>query len=452
MTEKTNPISFPLLTLLFFAWGFITCLNDILIPYFKKTFELSFFESSLVQFAFFGAYFLGSLVYYLVSKKSGDPINRMGYKNGILLGLLISGMGAILFYPAAEFSSFPLFLGALMVLAFGFTLLQIASNPFVAIIGPEESAAQRLNLAQAMNSLGTTLAPILGGALILSQTNMSLADVKMPYLFFSLCFLFLMLLFKWAPLPVFVNNEKSVKGKVQDFPQLKYGILAIFFYVGSEVSVGSFLTAFAELPKIMGLTSKEATLFVSLYWGSLMIGRFTGSALLFSKNKWSEIALTLILPFATFALLLLVFRWKEFEVRSLLPYSGYLLFSSLITLAAGRSSSKMLIYFSLSSFLLLLLGVFTEGSFALFTIVAVGLFNSVMWPVIFTSAIKGLGDFTSTGSSLLVMAILGGALIPPVQGLIADNFNLRISFLIPAAGFLYLAWYGVKIKKIFAEK
>lgn len=451
MKEKTNPISFPLLTLLFFAWGFITCLNDILIPYFKKTFELSFFESSLVQFAFFGAYFLGSLIYYFISKNSGDPINRMGYKNGILLGLFISGTGTTLFYPAAVFASFPLFLFALMVLAFGFTLLQIASNPFVAIIGPEESAAQRLNLAQAMNSLGTTLAPILGGALILSQINMSLEDVKMPYLFFSLCFLLLIVIFKWAPLPVFVNNDKSSSGKIKDFPQLKYGILAIFFYVGSEVSTGSFLTAFAELPEIAGLSSKEATLFVSLYWGSLMIGRFTGSALLFSKNKISEIILTLILPFATFALLLLVFRWKDFEIQPLLPYSAWILLSSLITFLAGKSNSKMLIYFSLSSFALLLTASLGSGKFALFTLVAVGLFNSVMWPVIFTSAIKGLGDFTSTGSSLLVMAILGGALIPPLQGIIADYFNLRISYFVPAAGYLYLAWYGYKTKKLFGE-
>lgn len=452
MKEKTNPISFPLLTLLFFAWGFITCLNDILIPYFKKTFALSFFESSLVQFSFFGAYFLGSLVYYFISQKSGDPINRMGYKNGILLGLLISGTGTTLFFPAAEFASFPLFLLALMVLALGFTLLQIASNPFVAIIGPEETAPQRLNLAQAMNSLGTTLAPIIGGALILSQTAMSLEDVKMPYLFFSLCFVLLMLLFKWAPLPVFVNQEKSTKVKIADFPQLKYGILAIFFYVGSEVSIGSFLTGFAELPEIMGLSGQEATLFVSLYWGSLMIGRFTGSALLFSKNKSMEIILTLFLPLATFVLLLLVFHWKSFEVKTLFPYTAYIVLSSLITLAAGRSSSKMLLYYSLSSFVLLLTGATAEGSFALFTIVSVGLFNAVMWPVIFTSAIKGLGDYTSTGSSLLVMAILGGALVPPLQGLIADHFNLRISYLIPAAGFLYLAWYGHKLKLIFSEK
>jgi FHS family L-fucose permease-like MFS transporter len=212
------------------------------------------------------------------------------------------------------------------------------------------------------------------------------------------------------------------------------------------------LTGFAELPEIMGLNGQEATVFVSLYWGSLMIGRFTGSALLFSKNKSMEILLTLFLPLATFVLLLLVFKWKSFEIQTLLPYTAYIILSSLITLAAGRSSSKMLLYYSLSSFVLLLTGATTEGSFALFTVVSVGLFNAVMWPVIFTSAIKGLGDYTSTGSSLLVMAILGGALLPPIQGLIADHFNLRISYFIPAIGYLYLAWYGIKLRSIFPEK
>jgi FHS family L-fucose permease-like MFS transporter len=451
MKEKSNPFSFPILTLLFFAWGFITCLNDILIPYFKATFSLSYFQSSLVQFAFFGAYFLGSVSYYLISKKTGDPINRMGYKNGILLGLFISAIGTTMFYPAADLASFPLFLMALMVLALGFTLLQIASNPFVAVIGPEESAAQRLNLAQAMNSLGTTLAPILGGALILTQLNMSLENVKQPYLIFSLGFLLLMVIIKFTRLPVFINKEKNISGNVLSYPQLKYGVFAIFFYVGSEVSVGSFLTAFAELPDITGLPSKEATLFVSLYWGSLMIGRFTGSALLFSTNKLSEVSLTLLLPFATFALLLFVFYLKGFEVKSLLPYSGWILISSIISLLAGKSNAKTLIYFSLSSFLFLIVGCLSSGKFALFTIVAVGLFNSVMWPVIFTTAIRGLGDLTSTGSSLLVMAILGGALIPPIQGLVADGIDVKISFLVPALGFLYLAWYGYKIKNIFVE-
>ncbi len=457
MEEKKNyslPLAF--LTMLFFMWGFITCLNDILIPHFKAIFVLSYFESMLIQFAFFGAYFVGSVIYFIISSTSGDPINKIGYKNGILLGLLISALGTFLFYPAAQMQSFGFFLGALFVLALGFTLLQIAANPYVILLGNPETGSNRLSLAGAINSFGTTIAPIIGGVFILSNvvSGNDINSVKMPYLIFTGFFLLLIIVFKIAVLPKFTSEQSIEKGMgALKYPQLTLGILAIFFYVGAEVTVGSFMTSFVGLKEIKGLSTQEATLYVALYWGSLMIGRFTGSVSVFNLSSSTKRILTAILPVATFFFILLIFKLKSKEgevidYKSMMVYIPFIIISVIAFFIGKEKPARTLFLFSVLCILLLLLSLVTTGVFSMWSVISLGLYNSIMWPSIFALAIAGLGKHTSQGSSLLVMAILGGALIPPLQGFLADNIGVHLSFIVPIFCYIYLAFYAWKVKNI----
>ena len=456
MTEQIqgSKRSMAILTLLFFMWGFITCLNDILIPHFKNSFSLSYFESSLVQFAFFGAYFIGSLIYFFISSSSGDPINRMGYRNGIIAGLFLSALGAVMFYPAAQFVSYGFFLAALFILGLGFTLLQIAANPYVAILGPAETSSNRLNLAQAFNSFGTTIAPLLGGVLILGAANSSegVGTVRIPYLIFAGLFLALIVVFRFTHLPSFSNKEKVERGApALRYPQLLFGIFAIFFYVGGEVSTGSFLTSYAGLPSIGGYNPAQATAFVALYWGSLMIGRFTGAIRMFRITNVSKNFLIVAVPFIAFAFILSMIAWKGQSIQDMIPYSMCITIGIIAFFIAGADASRTLIVFSIFSIILLVIALMSTGAIALWTVVSLGLYNSIMWPVIFTLAIRGLGPHTSQGSSLLVMAILGGALLPPLQGFLADKIGVHHSYIVPVISYLYLVFYGFKTRKIFRK-
>jgi FHS family L-fucose permease-like MFS transporter len=355
MEEKKNysvPLTF--ITMLFFMWGFITCLNDILIPHFKAIFVLTYFKSMLIQFAFFGAYFVGSVIYFIISSVSGDPINKIGYKNGILLGLLISALGTFLFYPAAQMESFGFFLTALFILALGFTLLQIAANPYVILLGSRETGAHRLNLAGAINSLGTTLAPIIGGVLILSSTASSdINSVKMPYIVLTGIFLLLIIVFKIVFLPKFTNETNIEKGiGALKYPQLTLGILAIFFYVGAEVTVGSFMTNFVGMKEIKGVPAEAATIYVALYWGSLMIGRFTGSISVFNFSAITKKILTAIVPVITFFLILIVFKMKAGEndvtdFRSMMIYLPFIAISVIVFFLGQEKTSRTLFLFSI---------------------------------------------------------------------------------------------------------
>jgi len=457
MEQKKNyslPLAF--LTMLFFMWGFITCLNDILIPHFKAIFELSYFQSMLIQFAFFGAYFVGSLIYFIISSTSGDPINKIGYKNGILLGLLTAALGTFLFYPAAEMQSFGFFLAALFILALGFTLLQIAANPYVILLGNPETGSHRLNLAGAINSFGTTIAPIIGGGFILSSVSADrgIDSVKLPYLVLTGLFLLLVVVFKIVSLPKFTNDENIEKGiGALKFPQLKLGILAIFFYVGAEVTVGSFMTNFVGLKEIKGLSPAEATIYVSLYWGSIMIGRFTGSLSVFNFSETAKRVLTAVVPVASFFFILLIFKIKAGEndaidFKSMLIYMPFIGISIIAFFIGKENPSRTLLLFSVICIVLLILSIATTGELSLWSLISLGLYNSIMWPAIFALAIAGLGKHTSQGSSLLIMAILGGALIPPIQGFLADNIGIHISFIVPIFCYVYLAFYAIKVSAI----
>ena len=434
---------FAIMTILFFMWGFMTVWNDVLIPRFKEAFTLSYFQAMLVQFAFFGAYGIGSLIYYLVSMVSGDPINRLGYKNGVIIGLLISAAGSALFYPAAVLASYSFFLVALFIVGLGFAMLQIAANPYVTILGPERTASSRLNLSQAFNSFGTTIGPIVGGWLIFTlfttKTAHGADSVKIPYLGFAAVFVVLAVFFKFAHLPAFTNTEGINRGwGALMHPHTVLGMLAIFMYVGGEVSVGSAIINFLGTEKLGGLPHEEASRFLAYYWGGLMIGRFMGAFALSELRGWVKHTLVMLVPVAAFCTI-----WILAGSASALHY-GVPLTILLVAFFLGEASpQRMLCLFSGLIIALLVTGMMTTGETAKWSILGIGLFCSVMWSNIFALAIEGLGPLKSQGSSLLVMAILGGALLPPLQGAVADKFGIQTSFIVPMIAFAYIAFYGL---------
>lgn len=465
-SPSKQKVIFALVTTLFFLWGFITCMNDILIPYFKKVFELNYAQAMLVQFSFFGAYFIGSLLYFIISSNFGDPINKIGYRNGIVIGLLISAVGCLLFYPAANLHMYSFFLSALFILGLGFTVLQIAANPYVAILGKPETASSRLNLSQGFNSFGTTIAPIIGGYLVFhlfanlgaplldsngqevltdGGTTLSAASIQIPYLIFAAIFILMALVFAFSHLPRIDAEDIKSEGKsVLAHRHLVLGILAIFFYVGSEVSVGS--TIINYLGDLMNYPEMEAKLFLAFFWGGAMIGRFIGAISLSDISnkvkKYLWMAITGILGFLVI--------YSAGYIESGIEISRVLWFIPLmvinfIAFMLGRSKpARTLGIFCLFAITLLITTVFTKGEVAMWAIIGIGLFNSIMWSNIFTLAIDKLGKQTSQGSSLLVMAILGGALLPPLLGLLADNVGLQMSYLMLIIPYAYLAFYGFK--------
>ena len=439
-------------------WGFITVMNDVLINTFRDVFELTNFQSGLVQFSFFGAFFVVSLVYFFVSSSSGDPINKIGYKNGMVLGLVVTGVGCALFYPAGQAQSYGYFLGALFVLATGVTLLQIAANPYAAIMGEAKSAASRLNLAQGFNSLGTTLGPIIGAILIyslFSDGERSPESVGETYLAYGFVFFALATITKFSKMPSFKNEEEVEKGfAVLKYKNLRFGILAIFFYVGAEVAIGSWLVLYFTDANVLHLDELTGNKYLAYYWGGLMIGRLIG-ALSLSKAKSEGVkkALMPVIGLAAFAFIYFATSLKETNGQfhfEFLPFKEVALFLVFLALNyfgfiyGKNSSARTLMVFAGSVIVLILISVLSTGQLAFWAMLATGLFNSIMWSNIFTLSIKGLGKYTSQGSSLLVMAIVGGAIIPPLQGWFADqpSIGIRWSYLLPILPYAYLMWFG----------
>jgi MFS transporter, FHS family, L-fucose permease len=387
--QKTG-FALAVVTTVFFMWGFVTVLNDILVPHLKALFNLNYTQTMLIQFTFFSAYFLMSI-------PSARVLARIGYQMSIVAGLAVMGGGALLFVPAASAASYPLFLAALWVLASGITLLQVAANPYVAQLGPPAKGSSRLNLAQAFNSLGTTLAPFLGGLLILSDRSASktaqAGAVKLPYIAIAVTLFLLAAAISRFRLPALPDIEEShgirAGDSIWQHRHLVLGALAIFLYVGAEVSIGSFLVNYLAQPDIGNLPERAAAGYVSLYWGGAMIGRFAGAAVLRTAPPGKVLA------------------------------GAALIASALVwtTVATG-------------------------GSIAMWSIIAVGLFNSVMFPTIFTLGIAGLGPLTGKASSLLIMAIVGGALLPVLQGALADSLGIHTAFILPALCYLYIVFYG----------
>lgn len=450
-TKNQSNSAFAILTSLFFMWGFITCMNDILIPHLKKAFSLTYGQAMLVQMAFFGAYFIISLLYFLISSSQGDPIAKVGYQKGLVLGLVICGAGCSLFYPAATQQSYGFFLGALFILASGITIIQIAANPYVAILGPKETASSRLNLAQGLNSLGYVIAPVIGGAVIFGSSLEGADSVKGPYLVLAVVFLALAGVFSLIKLPTFAAQDtgKSHVNVLSKYPFFKFGMIAIFCYVGAEVAVGSILVNYLGLPEVMGYNHETANKFLSFYWGGLMIGRFMGAISLSSiadrNKKWGYMALAAAL--GTFVIFFTSSHdWftgeQKLAFSDILPYVAMVALSYGAFLVGQSRAGYMVGLFSAVIIVLLACTIFGQGDVAMWTIIGIGLFNSVMWSNIFTLSIDGLGDDTSQGSSLLVMMIVGGAVMPPLQGVLADSVGVKMSFLLIILCYVYLAYFG----------
>jgi FHS family L-fucose permease-like MFS transporter len=401
-----------ILTSLFFMWGFLTCLNDILIPHLQNVFELNYFESMLVQFTFF-------LAYFLISLPSGKLVEKVGYKKGIVIGLITAGIGTLIFYPAAGLRSYPVFLLAFFILASGITLLQVAANPYVTILGKPETASSRLNLTQAFNSLGTTVAPYFGSLLILS-TAVKTADelskmtpaeveaykaaeaaaVQYPYLGLAAVLFIIAAIFAIIKLPQIEastvqsgdgnGNYDEIHDSAWGYKHLLLGAIGIFVYVGAEVAIGSFLVKyFVSLDSSM--LEMEAGKMVSFYWGGAMVGRFIGSAV-----------------------------QRKIKPGTVLGFNAIM------------------------ASLLVVISMLSNGQVAMWSILLVGLFNSIMFPTIFSLAIRGLGKHTGQASGILCMAIVGGAVIPVIQGLIADSIGIHHAFILPVLCYLFIAYYGFK--------
>ena len=464
---QNHRVPFAIMTSLFFLWGFMTVFNDILVPRFKEAFTLSYFQAMLVQFAFFGAYFVGALIYFLISITTGDPIAKLGYKNGVVIGLLISAAGSALFWPAAVAMSYPMFLMALFSVGLGFAMLQIAANPYVTILGPEKTASSRLNLAQGFNSIGTTIGPIIGGFLIyqyFARTGAHGADsVRLPYLAFSIVFVLLAVIFFFIRLP-HIGDGQIVRGAgALKYPHVVLGGIAIFMYVGGEVSVGSAIINFLGQSTVAGFDALEASKYVSLYWGGLMIGRFMGATELSEMKKAKKQIMLIAIPLVAYLLLWaakscpmdalktkslgdILSQWGESFSTNWSVFKYYLPFIglcwALFKLGKGMAGRTLTI-FSLTVVALLLVAVLVGGRLAMWCVVAVGLFTSIGWSNTFSLALEGTGVLKSQVSSLLVMAILGGAILPPMQGFIADTTkNLQLSFVVPLIAYAFVAFYG----------
>lgn len=399
------------LSSLFFIWALVTNVNDILIPHLKKACDLTDFQSSLVQFSFFGAYFVMSL-------PAGAILKKVGYKWGILIGLSLMFVGALIFIPAAMTRIYAIFLLGLFVLGSGITLLQVAANPYVALLGNPDSASSRLSFTQAINSLGASVGPYLGGLLILSgieytadqwsvlpdadKLSYQISEAKsviLPYSALAVVLVLIGIMIYFSNLPnIETETEEEVNHhltndqnkSVWQYSHLKWGVLSIFLYVGAEVAIGSFIIGFAKLPHIGNLNELEAKNFISYYMLFAMVGRFLGAALLTKLNPRT---------------------WLGFN--------------------------------ALVAIILLAYAINSSGSTALYVMILVGFCNSTMFPTIFTLAIKELGHFTKSGSSFLIMAIVGGAIVPPIMGLVSDMFkDIQIAFYVPLACYIFITYYG----------
>ena len=397
-SQQNHNSALVVLTALFFMMGFITCMNDILIPHLQKIFTLTNFQAMLVQFCFFTAYAIMSI-------PMGHLVGKIGYKNGVIGGFLLTAVGCLLFYPAADSQSYPTFLGALFILASGVTLLQVAGNPYVTLLAKPGKESATLTLVQAFNSLGTTIAPKIGSLLIFTDAAQKaskaeqIASVQIPYLGLAGFLILLAVFVKMIRLPdarkiAVEESEHNHDGKssVWQYKHLVFGVVGIFCYVGAEVSIGSFMVNILGFLK--GLSHAEGAKLLSYYWGGAMVGRFLGSAVM------ARVAPNRYLAFnASVATALLV-----------------------IAIMVGKGNADI----------------------AMWALIAIGFFNSIMFPTIFSLATKNLGKFTNSASGILCTAIVGGALIPVLQGKIADDFGMMISYVAPAVCYLYIVFFALK--------
>ena len=511
----------------FFFWGFSAASNGIFIPFCKAHFSLTQFESQLIDYTFYGGYFIGSLALYYASQISRiDIMNKLGYKNGIIYGLIISAVGALLMVPAINSGSFGFILGAFFIIALGFSLQQTAANPFVIALGTPETGSNRLNLAGGVNNFGTLLGPVAISIILFGSASNALppdqvkiTSVNNAYLILAALFIAVAVFFWVSKLPTVTGDEKFEASKkanlplfiifiafclvfiakptsaatgipeyyfvyaslfiilitlfaslsaaskgaegwgAMHYPQLIYGMIAIFTYVGVEVTIQSNMGSLLKTPEFGGYSAGQIAPYISLYWGSLMIGRWTGAIAVFNLSKSTKTILTIVVPFIAFAVVLIVNRLSGQNVDNLYIY-GVCVAVLVVGFFIGQQKPvRTLTIFGLLGVLAMVIGLMTTGRVGLFAFISGGLCCSIMWPSIFALAIAGLGKYTSQGSAFLIMMILGGSIIPPIQGVLADSTQhavsgmsgLHLSYIVPVIGFAYLAFFawkaGVELKK-----
>ena len=531
------------LVTVFFFWGFIAAGNGVLIPFCKTYFNLDQFQSQLIDFAFYGAYYMGALMLFVVSSlKKTDIMNKWGFKSGIVKGLILSAVGAgamILAVNGADpgdSSAFAFILGALFIVALGFSLQQTAANPFAVALGDPETGSHRLNLAGGINSLGTTVGPLIVGAVLfgtaakadiaasISNGSITLSSVQFLYVGVGLLFLLSAALFKFSNKlpdakadPNFIGAKKALNTLIaitvllivvfffvfrqysglapgakldakadhlililsaigllaivggllgankmaksnpkgwgaMQYPQLVLGMLAIFTYVGVEVSIGSNLGELLMTKAFGSLTESDVAPYISLYWGGLMIGRWAGAIAVFNPGEGLKKILYIVVPYVAFGVILLAIYLAEFEVVHLFGFSACVALQIIGFFLGKDKPARTLKIFGILGMAAMLVGLFTSGNIAIYAFLSGGLFCSIMWPSIFSLSIKGLGKYTSQGSAFLVMMILGGAIIPPIQGKLADIIGIHESYIICVLCFAYLAFFAQKVGSLHQKK
>ena len=461
MSAKTNQSALFTLTTVFFFWGFVAASNDILIPVFKEAFNLTQGQSQFVSIAFYISYTVGSLIYMGISLLIGkDLVNKMGYKNGLILGLVISALGTLLFYPAANTGSYPLMLSGLFTVGLGFSLQQTVANPLAIALGPVKTGSQRLTLAGGINNFGTTIGPLIVSFAIFGtassgSTNMSIESVKIPYLILGLAFLLVAILLKFSSLPEHpeaveesTEDTASSKKSALQYPQLVLGMFAIFLYVGVEVSTA------ANLPEYMstklGFAIDEIAPYVSLYWASLMIGRWTGAVQAFTDNMSLQKLLRFLAPYLAFGVFLLVNAIANHDLTPFYVYGLIILILIGADMASKGDAARMLLIFSILGIIALFVGMMTTGMVSVYAITSVGLFCSTLWPCIFALSVRGLGKHTSQGSSFLIMMIMGGGIISWLQGSVSESIGIQNSYIVGVACFAYLGFFAWIVKKRYS--
>ena len=460
---KSNNSALYTLISVFFFWGFVAASNDILIPVFKKAFDLSQSQSQFVSIAFYISYTVGSLIYMGISLlMKQDLVNKIGYKNGLALGLVISALGTLLFYPAANTSSYPLMLAGLFTVGLGFSLQQTVANPLAIALGPIKTGSQRLTMAGGINNFGTTIGPLIVSFAIFGSTasgsnDISIESVKIPYLILGAAFLILALLLKFSSLPEHPetieesnDEKKSSKKSALNYPQLVLGMIAIFLYVGVEVSTASNLPAYMESK--LGFAIADIAPYISLYWASLMIGRWTGAVEAFTNNMNTQKILRFLAPYLAFGVFLLVNAIAKHDLAPFYVYGLIILVLIAADIASKGDPARMLLIFSSLGIFALFIGMFTSGMISVYAFTSVGLFCSTLWPCIFTLAVCGLGKHTSQGSSFLIMMIMGGGIISWLQGTVSESIGIQSSYIVGVFCFAYLAFYGWKVKKILIKQ
>lgn len=465
MSQQTKWSQFGVLISVFFFWGFVAASNDILIPVFKEKLNLEQWQSQMVSFAFYVAYTVGSIIYFLVSKAmGGDVLNKIGYKNGISIGLIISALGTLLFYPAAENASFGLMITGLFIVGLGFSLQQTAANPLAIVMGDPKTGSQRLSMAGGVNNFGTTIGPLIVSFAIFGSVGASnvasIESIKTPYLILGAAFLIAAVIFRMSSVPNKIDLDAVASSEAEDtskvvhkksvlqYPQLVLGMIGIFVYVGVEVSTASNLPEFMK--QHLNTPTDQIAPYVSLFWASLMIGRWTSATGAFGVTKSTAQILRFLMPYIAFGVFLLVNAIAQHDLSKFYIYAIVIIFMIAGDIMSKGSPARLLLIYSIMGIAALFVGMLADGMLSVYAFISVGLFCSTLWPCIFTLAIAGLGKHTNEGASFLIMMIMGGGIISLVQGVVADDAILGIqwSYLVGVACFAYLAFYAIKAKSI----